>query len=59
MWAHKRAATFECPRSYVTAESAAWLDMFAVWDRCGDVWRMPARDVEAMLTLAQEANRGE
>jgi hypothetical protein len=42
--------------SLISAESAAWLESFAVWQRGGgEVWRMPARDVAAMLVLEQES----
>jgi hypothetical protein len=49
-------ATSECPKSLVTAESAAWLEEFQVWKRLGypDVTEMTARQVEAMLVLEAE-----
>lgn len=50
-----KLATTECPRSYITAESVAWLALYAAWrvsKRSGP--DMPARDVDAMLTLDRE-----
>lgn len=56
VWAHGRVAAERCPVSLISAESAAWLESFAVWQRGGgEVWRMPARDVAAMLVLEQES----
>ncbi len=65
VWARSGVATTECPRSFITAESAAWVEEFQVWKRLGypDVARMPARQVEAMLVLegelTEEVRRGQ
>jgi hypothetical protein len=57
-------ATSECPKSFITAESVAWLEEFQVWKRFGypHVGEMTARQVEAMLVLEaelEEVTRGQ
>lgn len=63
VWARKRAATVECPKSFITAQSIAWVEEFLVRRRLGDmkVEGMGAREVEAFLILEQEmaAERGD
>ena len=55
VWARGRLGITECPRSYITAESAAWLDQYAAWRAARRTGTgMPARDVDAMLTLDAE-----
>gem|GEM_PF-1550211 len=55
MWARGRLAVTECPRSYITAESVAWLSQYAAWRVSKRIGAdMPARDVDAMLTLDRE-----
>jgi hypothetical protein len=46
----------ECPRSLITAESAARVERFFLWTAGGSRmnFRMGARDAEAMLVLKQE-----
>lgn len=64
VWARNGAATEECPKSLVSAESIRWLEEYFVWKLAdgGDVRSMPARQVDAFLVLEQELrveNNGE
>jgi hypothetical protein len=45
-----------CPTSYVTADSLALLEEFHAWKLigAGDVYRLPARTVEAIFILENE-----
>jgi hypothetical protein len=45
-----------CPRSYVTAESIAFVEEFFVWKTGGglSLLEMPARKAEAFLVLERE-----
>jgi len=55
VWAWGRVGITECPRSYITAESAAWLEQYAAWRVARRAEPdMPARDLDAMLTLDRE-----
>ena len=55
VWARGSVAAERCPRSLITAESSSWLEMFALWKRMGgDVWRLAAKDAEAMTALDEE-----
>ena len=56
MWARKRAASVECPKSFITAQSMAWVEEFLVRRRLGgrEPDGMGAREVEAFLILEQE-----
>ena len=56
MWARAGVATDECPKSYISGASRAWLDQFAVWRRLGypDPRAVSAREAHAMLILEQE-----
>ena len=55
VWARKGIALGVCPRSYVTGESIALLDEFAVNRRLGraDVSRLSGRQVDAFLILEE------
>jgi hypothetical protein len=56
VWARKHVSIETCPKSYVTAQSAAWLEEFVVRRRLAQ--RPPdnlgARDAEAFLILESE-----
>jgi len=58
-------STTECPKSYITGESAAWLEEFQAWRALGrpGLREMGAREAQALMILenewASEANRGE
>lgn len=56
VWIRRQAVSHRCPRSSVTAESAAWLDQFFVWKTGGgaSLADMPARTAEAFLVLERE-----
>jgi hypothetical protein len=57
VWARKAAASEECPRSYITAQSLAWVEAFLVGKRLGTAApldAMAARDAEAFLILERE-----
>lgn len=58
VWVRGNVATERCPRSTITAQSAAWLELFALWQRLGDdLWRLPAKDADAMALLTDELER--
>jgi hypothetical protein len=65
VWARGRVSTTACPKSYITGESAAWLEEFYAWRALGrpDFREMSAREAQALMILenelAGEANRGE
>jgi hypothetical protein len=56
VWARKGAATESCPKSFITAESLAWVERFIVWKRLGfsEPREPSARDAEAFVVLEQE-----
>ena len=56
VWAGGGAATDECPRTAITPESEAWLEIFAAWRGTGliDAESLTARDLEALATLKRE-----
>jgi hypothetical protein len=45
-----------CPTSYITPESVALLEEFHAWKLigAGDMYRLPARVVEALFVLENE-----
>jgi hypothetical protein len=49
-------AAFECPKSYITGQSMAWLEEFQAWKRLGypDPRTLGAREAHAMMILEQE-----
>ena len=50
VWAKNSAATTVCPKSFITAQSMAWLEDYLVRRKLG----LGAREVEAFLILEQE-----
>jgi hypothetical protein len=58
-------STTVCPKSYITGESAAWLDEFHAWRALGrpDFREMSAREAQALMILenelASEVKRGD
>jgi hypothetical protein len=56
VWARGRVAVTECPKSYISARSLAWLEMFAAFKALGypDAQALEARDAEAMMLLERE-----
>jgi hypothetical protein len=58
VWARGPVSTNQCPRSIVSAESRAWLEMYAAWRHCPTpLTEMNARDAEAMMTIAELVER--
>ena len=57
VWARNGVAVFECPKSYITAESLTWIEEFQVRKLFGfgDVMSLPARAVDAFGTLERES----
>ncbi len=56
VWARRNAAVEECPRSFVSAASLAWIEEYAAWKLLGarDYTAQTARRVEAFQTLENE-----
>ena len=56
VWARNSVATTECPKSFVTPQSLAWLEEYLVRRRLGErsVEGLGAREVEAFLILEHE-----
>jgi len=56
VWARNSAATTECPKSFVTAQSMAWLEEYLVRRKLGQrgIDVLGAREVEAFLILEHE-----
>ena len=56
VWGRKHASTHTCPKSFISAESMAWLEEFLVRRRLGRRWsdELGARDAEAFLILESE-----
>src|SRR5207248_1325161 len=59
VWGRKRAQTEECPKSFVTGESLAWIEEFFVRRRLEteDLIELDARTVDAFLILRDEMER--
>jgi hypothetical protein len=59
VWARKDVALDTCPKSFVTAQSYAWLEEFLVRRKLGRPWpdELSARDVEAFLILQNELEK--
>lgn len=58
VWARGRAATEECPKSYIRPESLAWIEWWRAWRSLGmggDTGEMEARRVDALMLLEEEA----
>ena len=56
VWLRRTAMTKRCPKSVITAESAAWLDEFFTWKvgGPGSLLDLPARKADAFLVLERE-----
>lgn len=56
MWARKRTAAEECPKTLIAPESLAQIESFAAWKAIGGgrIEEMSARDVEARTILERE-----
>ena len=56
----RRVGSSECPVSFVSGESVAWVELFAARRILGqdeDLQAWPARQVDAMLLLSSELER--
>lgn len=56
VWARGPVITNRCPRSEISAQSHAWIQLYAAWKRLGsgDLWRLAAKDAEALMFLEEE-----
>lgn len=56
IWARKTVATASCPKSYITADSLAWIESFEAWKRAGgsNLFNAPARQADAFHILESE-----
>lgn len=56
VWARNNAATTVCPKSFLTAQSMAWLEEYLVRRKLGQrgIEGLGAREVEAFLILEHE-----
>jgi hypothetical protein len=56
VWARNNVASNICPRSFITAQSMAWLEDYLVRRKLGrrEVEGLGAREVEAFLILEHE-----
>jgi hypothetical protein len=56
VWARNSVATTVCPKSFITAQSLAWLEEYLVRRKFGQrgVDGLGAREVEAFLVLEEE-----
>jgi hypothetical protein len=56
IWARRQVTVESCPTSYITGESIALLEEFHAWKLIGvgDLYRLPARVVEAVFILENE-----
>ena len=56
VWTRKRLALSECPKSYIRAQSVAWIESYGIWKRFGGtaVDVRTAREVQAFLILEAE-----
>jgi hypothetical protein len=56
VWARKHASTTSCPKSFVTAQSMAWVEEFVVRRRLGQKRpeELGAKEAEAFLILEAE-----
>lgn len=56
VWTRKGVVVETCPVSYISAQSIAWIEQYAVWRllRAPLTWEMPAKTVEAFCLLERE-----
>jgi hypothetical protein len=56
IWARKSVATMVCPKSFITAQSLAWVEEYLVRRKLGQkgIEGLGARQVEAFLILEHE-----
>ena len=58
VWARNGAATTTCPKSFISAQSMAWVEEYLVRRKLGQtlIDGLGAREVEAFLILEREMN---
>ncbi len=56
VWAKGGSVAHRCPKTEITAESVAWLEMWAAWKRLGSMTLLgaSAKDLEAVAALQEE-----
>jgi hypothetical protein len=56
IWARRGHGVTQCPTSYITGQSLAWLEEYCTWKLLGraDIRSLPARQVEAFWVLENE-----
>jgi hypothetical protein len=61
VWSGGSAVAEQCPVSMMSGQLAAWLDLFTMWSNgiVGMSAEWPAKDLDAMTVLANEARRVE
>lgn len=59
MWALGDVVASRCPKSEISADSMAWLELFATWRAAGKgTWsEMSARDADALAILELELEK--
>lgn len=59
VWARNDVGTGVCPKSYITADSIRWLELFGAWRlaRGGSLLSMPARQVDAFRLIESELSK--
>ena len=61
IWAKNSVATMVCPKSFITAQSLAWVEEYLVRRKLGQlgIEGLGAREVEAFLILEHELARAQ
>ena len=59
VWARRGARSTECPQSFITADSVAWIERYQAGRvfGFGDVLQLPAKTVDAFCVLELETAR--
>lgn len=57
VWARKGVFSQRCPRSEVSAQSEAWLELWASWRHTRGAEELSAREAEAMALLSTEMEK--
>lgn len=59
IWARRQVSLTSCPKSFITPQSLALLEEYAVWRRLGNrtIDGLGARQVEAFLILDDEVSK--
>lgn len=58
MWVRSSVATTECPTSYISSDSLAFLEAFVAWNLSReDLMKAPARLADAILLLDGELRK--